>query len=304
MQVEILKNVCLYIKTHEKSGELISNLPGMLEVLVDILFTYSPKLQAGAILAISNIASDISILDRITELGGIGRLEYLQSSPNHAIAKAVTNCYDMIKNCVRNIEIETKLNQKRIVHIKQESFNRCGVGHKLWPAAQIFSKWILDNQNIFIGKSVIEVGAGPGLASIIVAEFASEVITTDYLPIILRMAEINAQLNKKDNIKVKKLNWEEIANGEIPDMKCDIIIGTDVIYEIPLAEQLAHTLDKLLSPDGIFYGVMQETRVGIDEFVAKLIDLGLLVTQTKPKDEYTNDFNVRNIWTFITCSRK
>jgi len=178
------------------------------------------------------------------------------------------------------------------------------VGHKLWPAAQIFSKWILDNEDIFRGKSVIEVGAGPSLASIIAAEFATQIITTDYLPIILRMAEINVELNKVNNIKVRKLDWEEIANGSNPDMECDIIIGTDVIYEIPLAEQLAHTVNKLLTDNGAFYGVMQETRVGIDEFIAKLIELGLKVVQTKPKDSYTTEFNPRNIWTFITCTRK
>jgi hypothetical protein len=89
-------------------------------------------------------------------------------------------------------------------------------------------------------------------------------------------------------------------------------VGSDIVYGIPLAELLAKTIAKLLTPTGIFYGVMQSNRQvflfmlnlilkGVEEIQLMLQDLGLVVESTFPPDEYITDFCHQNIWTFIKC---
>ena len=45
---------------------------------------------------------------------------------------------------------------ERSVIIKQERFKRCGVGHRLWPAAHVMSRWIYERAEMFKDKKMIE----------------------------------------------------------------------------------------------------------------------------------------------------
>ena len=45
---------------------------------------------------------------------------------------------------------------ERNVITRQERFKRCGVGHRLWPAATVLSRWIYEHKDIFHDKKVIE----------------------------------------------------------------------------------------------------------------------------------------------------
>ena len=45
---------------------------------------------------------------------------------------------------------------ERSVIIKQERFKRCGVGHRLWPAAHVMSRWIYERAEMFKHKKMIE----------------------------------------------------------------------------------------------------------------------------------------------------
>lgn len=73
---------------------------------------------------------------------------------------------------------------------------------------------------------VLELGAGPGLASLAAGEYAKRVVATDYLePVcpsrtvlnpqqILHMIETNARENNVYNVTAQYLNWEDLQSEE------------------------------------------------------------------------------------------
>jgi len=293
------------IEERENGGQFCVEC-GALEPLVELLYTYNPELHISASKALCNIAKDMNIVDQLEDLGGLIRLDYLNSSPNPEVAGAVKDTLEYIRNFIKVVKLgydpQTKT-CKKLISIKQETQDLCGVGHKVWPAAYVLARWIWDNPQLFQGKSVLEVGSGPGLAGIVAAEFASEVISTDFIPTILKMLEINAKDNKCNNFQAKYLNWEEVVNGTNTDPLpiCDVIIASDVIYGIPLARTLAGAIAKLVGPNTVFYITAMINREGVDEFPFFLRELGLKVTQQQPADEYFSDLATKNMWTLMTC---
>lgn len=74
------------------------------------------------------------------------------------------------------------------------------------------------------------------------------------------------------------------------------------IFQVDLAKLLARTIAKMLSPKkAVFYGCMQGNRVGIEEFVETLRQLGLTVIESAPDDKYIEGIALRNIWVWIVC---
>lgn len=45
-------------------------------------------------------------------------------------------------------------------------------GQVIWPSSEALSKFIIDNKEKFQGRTVLELGAGAGLAGIVAANFA------------------------------------------------------------------------------------------------------------------------------------
>lgn len=56
-------------------------------------------------------------------------------------------------------------------------------GQIVWEAARVFSEWIFTGDRgaeLFGGKSVLELGSGPGLGAFVAANYAKRVCLTDY----------------------------------------------------------------------------------------------------------------------------
>jgi predicted nicotinamide N-methyase len=68
-----------------------------------------------------------------------------------------------------------------IVHRNETNVTECG--YQLWNGALLLCDYILTNQNRFLNKIILELGAGIGLSSLIVSRFASKVICTGKLKI-------------------------------------------------------------------------------------------------------------------------
>ena len=57
------------------------------------------------------------------------------------------------------------------------------ISHSMKLHREVLTKrWIYDNSDLFVGKRVLELGAGCGLSGIIAAMFADVVVLSDYLP--------------------------------------------------------------------------------------------------------------------------
>ena len=63
-----------------------------------------------------------------------------------------------------------------IVHRNETNVSECG--YQLWNGALLLCDYILTNQSQFLNKTLVELGAGIGLCSLIASRFASTVICT------------------------------------------------------------------------------------------------------------------------------
>jgi len=310
-QIQATKLVIEYIKKTENGENISRNIEGLMGNLVDMLYGNNEQ-QIAAAEALEWIAKDEYIEEEFEQLGGMSRLDYLCRTWNKNVVEATERAYKNIRYCVKEVGLGNQNPETRrfeyYIRLKQDLTDSSidGVGGKLWPAAYILSRWICDNRSLFKGKRVVEVGSGPGLCGFTSALFADHTTLTDNNPMVLNLIKVNLKLNKMNHlVEMRNLDWNDVASCHVnkKDLPlCDVVVGSDVIYGIDLAVSLAHTIAKLLDPSGIFYGVVQSNRIGVEEFVAKLKELKLIVSVDKPPEKYfEKDFHKTNLWYFITC---
>lgn len=63
-----------------------------------------------------------------------------------------------------------------IVHRNETNISQCG--YQLWNGALLLCDYMLTNQSRFLNKTILELGAGIGLCSLIASRLASTVICT------------------------------------------------------------------------------------------------------------------------------
>lgn len=153
----------------------------------------------------------------------------------------------------------------REIVIKQK-WEEIGVAAVVWDAAVVLAEYLERNTNTFAlrGKSVIELGAGTGLVSMVAALLGADVIATDR-KLALEFLQDNIQENlhglqrteddgackqSKDtlrtdcvNIKAMELDWGHNHVEFSPVF--DYILGADIIYIEDTFKQLLETLRHL-----------------------------------------------------------
>ncbi|EOB08958.1 Uncharacterized protein C16orf68-like protein, partial [Anas platyrhynchos] len=136
---------------------------------------------------------------------------------------------------------------------------------KVWRAAFLLADYVLFKRDMFRCCTVLELGAGTGVTSIIMGTVASRVYCTDVGDDLLAMCEQNVALNKHlmepggGEIKVKELDWlkDEFCTDpealfswseeEIADLHdhCTVIMAADVFYDDDLTDALFRTLYRI-----------------------------------------------------------
>ncbi|NXO63233.1 MET22 protein, partial [Phainopepla nitens] len=139
------------------------------------------------------------------------------------------------------------------------------VGKQVWRAAFLLADYILFKRDTFSCCSVLELGGGTGITSIIMGTAANRVYCTDVGEDLLAMCEQNVALNKHlmepggGEIKVKELDWlkDEFCTDpeapyswseeEIADLfdHCSVIMAADVFYDDDLTDALFRTLYRI-----------------------------------------------------------
>ncbi|XP_030646543.1 methyltransferase-like protein 22 [Chanos chanos] len=141
------------------------------------------------------------------------------------------------------------------------------VGKQVWRGAFLLADFILSQPAMFKGATVLELGAGTGLTSIVMATVAKTVYCTDVGEDLLSMCQRNVNLNKHlleptgGHVKVCLLDWmtddlctdpeldfcwteEDVAN--LYD-NTTYIIAADVCYDDDLTDALFRTLYRITS---------------------------------------------------------
>ena len=117
----------------------------------------------------------------------------------------------------------------------------------LWPAARQLSQWIWEHRTAFENRSVLEIGCGLALPSLVASRVGAQVVASDLHPDVPGFLERNLKQNPGTRVQFQCLDWRE-DGGE--GRRYDWIIASDVLYERHHPETLARFLTKALSPTG------------------------------------------------------
>ncbi|OQW69394.1 MAG: SAM-dependent methyltransferase [Proteobacteria bacterium ST_bin11] len=128
------------------------------------------------------------------------------------------------------------LGDAKLAGISSASWSLFG---KVWPSARVLA--LAMHSFDLVGKRILEIGAGLGLASLVIHRRAGDITVSDWHPLSESFLNKNLLLNNLGPLHYRTGNW---ATGN-PGLGCfDLIIGSDVLYERQQPAQLAQFISR------------------------------------------------------------
>lgn len=118
----------------------------------------------------------------------------------------------------------------------------------LWPAAEGLAQYLSSHASLIKGKTVLELGCGLGLPSLVAAQLGGDVLATDYHPDVEEYFHRNCRHSNLDEIAYQRFNWRDSVE-EIG--KFDVVMGSDILYESKHPKEVAAGLIRFLKKKGI-----------------------------------------------------
>jgi predicted nicotinamide N-methyase len=113
----------------------------------------------------------------------------------------------------------------------------------IWPSARALALEVLQSEPC----TVIEMGCGLAIPSLIAAQKGFKALATDFHPQVERFLGFNRTPNSAESLRYQEWDWQSGAPlGEIFDW----VIGSDLLYDKELPKPLARTMAQALSPGG------------------------------------------------------
>jgi predicted nicotinamide N-methyase len=142
---------------------------------------------------------------------------------------------------------------------------------ELWASAIGMSRYLVDNPLVTSETSVLEIGCGLGLPSIVAGlQGAKQVVMSDYLQEALDFA----QHNWSQNVSLKKpiLNLMDWRTPD-PAVSADLLLASDVAYEKRAFEPLLKAFKTLVKPNGRIL-ISEPNRPVSKDFFSNLQNMG------------------------------
>lgn len=119
----------------------------------------------------------------------------------------------------------------------------------IWASARALAQTLFEEREQIKGKTILEVGCGLALPSLICAKLGAHVTATDFHPEVPQFLERNIALNEL------RLNYvhHDWKNSEKPLGQFDWVIGSDILYERQHPEPVARALASHCKPDGTVF---------------------------------------------------
>ncbi len=147
---------------------------------------------------------------------------------------------------------------------------------ELWPASLGLARYIFNNRYLLQGRSVLELGAGIGLAGIAARLAGANILQTDYMEAALQFIRVNSLRNGLSEPRLLLADWRRFP----PIGRFDIIIGADILYEKTLHDDLSMVISNSLKPAGMVW-LADPGRDYALEFVLSLMERGWSVKQSR-----------------------
>ncbi len=115
-----------------------------------------------------------------------------------------------------------------------------------WPSSRVLAERIAREAGR--GRTLLELGCGIGLVSIVAQVAGYRALATDYYADALVFTAANAERNKAAQVDTRLVDWRRLPD----DLGTfDVVAGADVLYEQPQAALIAAALDRALTPAGV-----------------------------------------------------
>jgi predicted nicotinamide N-methyase len=118
----------------------------------------------------------------------------------------------------------------------------------LWPAARALAGELARRGPLLAGLSVLELGCGLALPSLVAAKCGARVTATDLHPDVPEFLERNLAHNAlaREAIAYRELDWRAVA-FETPH---ELVLGSDILYEAGHPVPVARALAAMVAPRG------------------------------------------------------
>jgi len=148
-------------------------------------------------------------------------------------------------------------------------------GLLLWESAIVLAD-VLGERGRLSGQSVLELGAGTGLAGLAAAALGARVVQTDYSAEVLALCRRNAAANGATGLTQRLGDWTDWRDT----VRYDLVIGADILYEPALHGDIARVLNMTLPP-GHTAILTDPGRTHTASFLRALQSAGWQVAQTE-----------------------
>lgn len=146
----------------------------------------------------------------------------------------------------------------------------------IWESGEVLAHLMSDYD--IAGRTILEVGCGIGLASLVLNHRLADITATDHHPEAEHFLAENVKLNMGKTIPFVRTGWDD--NG--CDLKeFDLIIGSDLLYEREHVEMLSSFVNQHANPHCEVV-LVDPGRGNHARFSKKMLNLGYSYTQRKP----------------------
>ena len=136
---------------------------------------------------------------------------------------------------------------------------------KVWPSAIAMHNMLKTNPNWIKDKHVLEIGAGIGLPSLMMADVAKSIQISDYDKEAVELLQKNIEHLQLQNAKALLLDWNALPEYMHPE----VLILSDVNYDPTQVEHLTKLIEKFIH-QGCTIILSTPQRIMASPFVQKL----------------------------------
>eukprot|EP01038_Epipyxis_sp_PR26KG_P007637 gene7637-10396_t len=185
-------------------------------------------------------------------------------------------------------------------------------GGSIWHSSIRLAQYMIKNPSMFYNKRVLEIGAGCGLIGIVAAKLGASTVTITDIEAQVELIQQNIDLNfNEDEDVIMKPTTKCLYFGEEDDVTqhYDIIIGTDIGYDLSLHQPISTTISSILNRSSIHNSncyciIVEEIRwLDIYQWYLESISSHLKIVESRSLDYSTtvkistvNSIDMNEIW--------
>ena len=155
----------------------------------------------------------------------------------------------------------------------------------VWPSSLVLAHFMNDYNTH--SKSILEVGCGMALSSLLLNKRYADITATDHHPEAEKFLQRNIRLNKGTAIAFERVGWDD-KNDQLGLF--DLIIGSDLLYEDRHVDLLSSFIEKHSKPVCEVI-VVDPGRGHKNKFSSRMMEFGYSSNHQKPSstDDYLDE---------------